>query len=112
MGIAGIYNVPETEEERAVWSTTHANHHRVINDAILRIYSVSIPEYILDPFDPKDMGTWSYQHQIWHDNINQVLGIEGLNLLDVDWEDLQQRVGFIQVNAALHLQASNILEIG
>lgn len=111
-GLANLYNVPTNDQERAQWSFSHMAHHR---DIALRIYTlikVALPEYILDPINPDDTGEWEYQHQLMHDNQNQLLGIQGQDLTGVDWKDQRILASWIFLNSSEHYQASNILEIG
>lgn len=66
-GLANLYNVPGTDEERAQWSFSHMAHHRDINARIYLLVKVALPEYILDPVDVNNVGQWEYQHQLMHD---------------------------------------------
>jgi hypothetical protein len=111
-GIASLYNVPTTDEERSQWAFSHMAHHRDINAKIYLLVKIALPEYILDPVNMDDVGTWEYQHQLMHDNQNQILGIEGQDLTGLDWKDQRLLAAWIQLNSLEHLQASNILEIG
>ena len=112
-GVAGLYNVPGTDSELATWSFVHAAHHRDIIRVVYQTKNIAMPEYSLDPFNPRqDMGVWLYQHQEMHDNFDQVLGISGFDLTDVNWQDREQLAAWILLNASEHYQAANTLEIG
>lgn len=111
-GLADLYNVPSTDEERAQWSFAHMAHHRDIAERIYVLIKVALPEYIIDPIDVNDVGTWEYQHQIMHDNENQILGIQGQDLTGVDWKNQNELTAWIWLNASEHYQASAILEVG
>ena len=111
-GLADLYNVPTTDSERAQWAFAHMAHHRDINQEIYSLIKVALPEYILDPIDPNDVGQWEYQHQQMHDAQNAILGIQGQDLTGVDWKDQRLLAGWIFLNQSEHYQASNILEIG
>lgn len=111
-GLAALYNVPSTDQERSQWSFAHMAHHRDINFKIYQLIDVALPEYLLDPLDPNDTGTWEYQHQLMHDNQNQLLGIQGQDLTGVDWKNQQILAAWIWLQASEHYQASAILEIG
>lgn len=112
MAIAALFNVPGTPEETATWAFAHAAHHRDINAAIYRLVGISLPEFVLDPLNPNDMGPWIYQHQSMHNNQNSLLSIEGFDLTDVDWKDQNQLAGFCFLNAVEHREAGTILSIG
>lgn len=115
MAIAAIANIPGTEEELAQWAFAHQAHHVDINAAIYRIFSVALPQYVLDPFspaNPEGMGIWIYQHQQMHANQDYILGISGYNLVDVDFTDRGQLANWIALNFNEHLQAADILSVG
>lgn len=112
MGLADMWNVPNTDEEMATWSSLHMAEHRLINEAVLAQHNISLPEYILDPVDLADPQNFLNQHQLMHNGTDQVLGIPGNDLTTVDWSDPGQREGWIQLNASLHVAESNALEIG
>jgi hypothetical protein len=111
-GIASLFNVPSTDEERAQWAFAHMAHHRDINLRIYTLVKVALPEYVLDPIDPNNVGTWEYQHQLMHDNQNQILGIDGQDLTGLDWKNENELAAWVQLNSSEHLQASDILGIG
>lgn len=111
-GLADLANVPSTDEERAQWTFAHMAHHRDISARIYLLVKVALPEYILDPVNPEDPGDWEYQHQLMHDGQNQLLGINGQDLTDVNWKDQRLLAAWIQLNMDEHVQASNILGIG
>lgn len=111
-GLASLANVPSTDEERAQWAFDHMAHHRDINERIYVLVKLALPEYILDPVDVNDTGTWEYQHQLMHDAQNQILGIQGQDLTGIDWKDKNILSGWVFLNFNEHFQASDILEIG
>ncbi len=111
-GLADLYNVPTTDEERAQWSFAHLAHHRDINQRIYTLIRVALPEYIIDPINIDDPGDWEYQHQLMHDEQNQILGIQGQDLTGVEWKDERLLAGWIFLNSSEHYQASAILGIG
>jgi hypothetical protein len=111
-GLANLYNVPVTDDERAAWAFSHMVHHRDINAKIYLLIKVALPEYVLDPINVNDTGQWEYQHQLMHDKQNQILGIQGQDLTGVNWKDQRLLDAWIWINASEHYQASAILEIG
>lgn len=110
-GLANLFNVPGSPEEAASWAFAHAANHRDISRAIYNETGVTLPEYVLDPIPLHDMGSWVYQHQQMHADMDSILGISGLNLLNVEWQDEASLAGFIQANASEHRQACNLLGI-
>lgn len=109
-GVAGLYNVPTTDAELATWAFNHQAHHQDIA-AALAAKGVQMPMYILDPFDPNDMQGWLDNHQQLHFIQDAALGIEAYNLDSVEWSDVNQRSGWIFLNAQEHIQAADKLGI-
>ena|ERR1700722_11694250 len=110
--VAALANVPATEEERAIWSFAHAAHHRDIIRVIYQITGIALAEYILDPLDLSSGSIWADQHQLMHTQMDQILGIDPLNIDEWDWKDKSTLSGNIWSNFTEHLQASETLEIG
>lgn len=111
MGLANIFNVPEGDHATNEWAFSHAAHHRDINRVIFEKFGAVIPDFILDPFDPNDTGTFGYQHQQMHNLQNAILGISGNDLLDVNWQNEEERSSWVDINAREHLQANAILGV-
>lgn len=110
--IASLYNTPTTQDELLAWSFAHAAHHRDIARRIFELVGKNLDQYVLDPFDANEPGVWLYQHQTMHAQMDPILGIEGYDLLDVDFNDYSNLSGWIYLNADEHKQAANILGFG
>jgi hypothetical protein len=110
--VAALANIPESDQQRAVWSFQHAAHHADIIRVIYQITKIALPLYVLDPFDINNNSVWNDQHQTMHNQMDQLLGISPFNLDDVDWNDKSTLGGWIFNNFSEHYQAANILEIG
>lgn len=110
--VAGLFNVPHTPEQLAQWAFINQSQHR---DTIRRIYEltkIALPEYILDPLNPKDLDSWNYQHQLMHNQMNQILSISGFDIDSFDFEDQSTLENVIALHANEHYQAAAILGIG
>ncbi len=112
MAVAGIFNVPGTPEEFSQWSFDNAAHHTDVNRVIFQITGITISNFVIDPMPLNDMGAWLYQHQQLHTVTDQILGVGGFDLSDVDFNDKGQLAGWIQLHANEHFQWSEILLIG
>jgi hypothetical protein len=110
MSLATIFEVPMDPIHLQVWSFAHAAHHLAINQAIFLNNNISLPSYVLDPFNPQDP-TWFYQHQDMHQNQDQILKIPGFDLTDVNWQDRGSLEFWITQHANEHYQAGAILGI-
>lgn len=110
--IAGVFNVPGSDEELYQWLTAHAEHHRDINRRIFELFHANLNEFILDPMDPNDNQVWQAQHQVMHQQMDAVLGINGFDLSEVNFNNKDLLTGWIFLNSSEHFQAANILGIG
>lgn len=111
MALASLYNVPSTDTERSQWAFAHMAHHRDINRKIYELLAIALPEFILDPINLAETGTWEYQHQEMHNNQNSILGIAGFDLSELDWGNQNQLAGWIFLQGQEHREAATILEI-
>lgn len=111
MALASLFNVPSTDIERSQWAFAHMAHHRDINRKIYELLAIALPEFILDPINPAETGTWEYQHQEMHNAQNTILGIAGFDLSELDWGNQNQLAGWIFLQGQEHRQAAAILEI-
>lgn len=111
-GVAGLFNVASTSEEFQTWSFVHAAHHRDINRIVYQLLGDVLPETVLDPFDPQDPEGWLQQHQLMHQQVDAILGVEGNNLINVDMRDHAQFSGWVFLNADEHFKIANLLGLG
>ena len=118
MSLAQISATPQSEADLNSWSLSHAAHHDDIIQAINRAQVAAsttrtqFTTYVLDPLDPKDSGTWLYQHQIMHNQMNQALGLPGFDLNSLDWQDEGSVADWIAKNWDEHARIGAILNLG
>jgi hypothetical protein len=121
MALAELTAVPQNKNDLTQWSFVHMANHL---DIIRRIYETTEPKppattppptslnpYPLDPIDVNNLGVWLYNHSIMHVQMDAVLGIDGYDLLELDWNDPDQLAEWIGFNADEHVQACRILGI-
>jgi hypothetical protein len=72
----------------------------------------ALTQFQLSPINSDDFGGWLYQHQTMHSQINQVLGLTGFNLIDLDLEDDKQFAEWLNQNADEHARICSVLGIG
>jgi hypothetical protein len=111
MGLASLYNTPQDPVSLAEWSFSHAANHADIVRFILAQKGVQLTSFVLDPLDPTNPKIWVYQHQLMHNQMNQVLGVAGQDLTGLDWTDPEALSQWIDDNASEHLQVSSKLGI-
>ena len=112
MGLASLYNVPSTDNEMDDWAFAHQANHRDINRVISQVFNLQLPEYVLDPINQREIEVWLYQHQLLHQAMDDILGISGYDLLDVNWQDPNDRAGWILLNGTEHRAACDELGLG
>ena len=103
MPLAQLYNTPLNPEQEAVFNFAHADHHRRMIQAAFVRFHITLPEFVLDPLNAQSVDV-ILQHQTMHNAIDALYGISGFDLTDVNWQDEQQRAGWIWLNAQLHQQ--------
>lgn len=111
MGLANLYNIPGTPETFASWSFSHQAHHRDIIRRIYEVYNTALPEYTLDPVNEGNFRGFLDQHQIMHQQMNQILGLENFDLSQLNIKDRGQFASWIQLNGSNHTRAATILKI-
>ncbi len=115
MSLAGLYNIPVTQDQLAQWSFVNAAAHADVIRLVFQITGQQLDSFVLDPFDPQDPSTmelWLYQHQTMHQQMDAILGIQGYDLLDVDFTNQGLLAGWIASHANEHVQAGQILGLG
>ena len=112
MALANLTEIPRTPNDYGEWSFANMASHRDIIRVLFQLTSERLDEYVLDPFDPKNMGNWPYLHQIMHDQMNRALGIGGFILSGIDWSNPHRVSGWIQAHANEHFRVSSILNLG
>lgn len=109
MSIANLFNIPEVESDYLVFSFSNADQHRQIVDAVAAQKSLKLASYLLDPIPASDPATWLAIHQQSHNDFTAALGIAGVDLTSVDFNDPEQLASWIRLHAEEHAQAANQL---
>ncbi len=112
MPVANLFNVPEGEDDFSIFSFNNADQHALITSAIASQRGVSLPAYILDPIPSADPATWLAIHQASHNAFTAILGIAGVDLTDVDFNDPEQAASWHRLHGEEHRQAADILRFG
>jgi hypothetical protein len=102
MTVANLFNVPETEDLWNVWSFSNQDHHRAVNDAILKQMGEFLPLYIMDPMQLSDLSGWAQNHQQAHNDVNSALGTAGFDLTGLDLDNPGQIAAFVRLHATEH----------
>lgn len=112
MSVASIYNIPLSSEELLSWSFAHMAHHRDVIAYIDRVHGIQLPEYSLDPMPVDDLGTWALQHNAMHQSQDEILGVAGFDLTELDLGNQEAFTGWVHLNADLHYLESAATGVG
>lgn len=111
MSLANLFNMPDSREDFLVFGTHNMDSHRLIVAALAQRGTI-VPLFSLDPVDPVDPAGWLRAHQQAHNDFTAALGIEGVDLTDVDFQDQEQLSAWVRLHGEEHRQAANMLGIG
>jgi hypothetical protein len=110
--LAGLLNIPHTNEDWAQWSWNHKLSHDQIRAAILKQYSYSLTDFLIDPMDPKAMQQFLQNNSQLHGDMNATLQLPGTNLEDADLSNKNQLESWLNMHYMEHMSAEFKLGIG
>lgn len=113
MPLPDLLNVPHTKEEWDRFSFAHRDHHNLIRQAIQKQSNGAdnLFEYQLDPIIPNEIQDFLSRNQQSHDDFNEILGIQGVDLEGADFKDKKQLTAWILANYQDHFNAAQALTI-
>jgi hypothetical protein len=99
---AVLLEIPKTDEDWDRWSFHHRQDHDVIWQAIRDQNKLNLPEYDLDPiaFDAWDQ--WLTRNEQAHEDVNGVLGTQGVDLEQLDPKDQDQLEAWVWLHYLEH----------
>ena len=112
MSVAVLFNVPESPADFLVFSFHNADQHALIVREVASRKGILLPLYVLDPIPASDPATWLEVHQASHNAFTAALGIAGVDLTDVDFQDPEQLASWSRLHGEEHRQAADILGFG
>ena len=112
MGLASLSFAPQTPSEFSDWSFSNQASHRDIARVIFQTLKINISDYVLDPFDPENLGNWTYLHQDVHNQMWKAVGGSGYDLTGIDWQDPQLVQNWVAAHADEHQRISTFLGLG
>jgi hypothetical protein len=110
--LASVLNIPHNQQEWDWFSWNHKLSHDKIRSAILQKYGLSLVDYQIDPFSSTNVQQWLQNNSSLHNDMNTVLGLPGIDLLDVDLSKDNERDSWIWFNYLEHFNAENKLGVG
>jgi hypothetical protein len=89
----------------------NAQDHIEISQAIQAQKSVNLFQRVLDPVDKDAIDAWMELHQQSHNDINQVLGLSGNDLSDLDFSNHARVREWMNLHAQEHQAMRQTLKI-
>lgn len=111
MSLAVLFNIPRDERGLLTFSFHNQDQHLQLVRQIAAQKGVNLTLYAMDPISTKDPATWLEIHQRAHVEFTSVLGIAGVDLMAVNFNDPEQMASWIRLHGDEHQQAANILGI-
>ena len=114
MGLATLLNLPTTPELLTQFSFANQDSHRKIAAAAFaQKNGVVLPVYPVDPIPLFGGGiqVFGYNHQVMHDAMDALLGIQGQDLTGLNFENEAQLSAWIQQHFIEHYQAETMLGV-
>lgn len=111
MAIANLYHVPKDPGDWGPWGFANMAHHRDIIRTVKTRYGTELREYAAGVFNPKNLQPWLEQHYNMHQEMDDVLGIAGFDLTELDLKDPDKVADWVNKHASEHYQAATILGV-
>lgn len=94
------------------WSFAHLQHHDAIRTVMAQVRGVALPQRQIWPInfeDPASIQVFLSEHQQLHSDYESVLGIQGNDLANVDFNDDKARQSWYFLNWTSHFSAAAAL---
>jgi hypothetical protein len=109
--LAGLSINPRNPEAWELWVRDHRDSHDRIRQAILTDTGIKLTDYPIDPLTKQNLGDWLQYNSQLHAEMNGVLGLQSVDLLDVDFENEPQKIAWINSHDYEHRSAEQALGI-
>ncbi len=108
---AFLSEAPDSPEKWNIWSEHHRISHNEIRQAIRAQKGLDLPDYPIDPIRQESIGDFLQYNGQLHSDMDGALGLQGVDLLDVDFKDRAQRLSWIAAHWQEHRDAEDALGI-
>ena len=72
------------------WDINHSSDHEEIRQAIQAKLGVNLEDRPIYPTNWKDWNAYAIRHQSLHNDMNSILGLNGVDLTTVDFKDKKE----------------------
>lgn len=109
MSLANIVYPPPTPNGWKEWFFYHAQDHINIVTSIQSLKSIVLPTYVIDPMDPDDFEGWAQRHQNYHNDMNGIFGLNGIDLQEVNFDNPDEKKSWMWNNFSEHRAVHNAI---
>lgn len=109
MGLPNILAIPE-DGFQEFWFNHYQDHVDIV-EAIQKDTGIKLTMYNIYPWLDSDQNGILEQHQQYHNDMNQLLGIAGSDLSDLDFQKKNEVKAWVYLNFQEHLNAHMALGI-
>lgn len=111
--LSTLLNTPKSNLDWATWSLAHKLDHDEIIQGVADAQQVTLPQYQLDPIpmDKNLIADWLQRNQEAHNDMNGQLGLQSVDLEEVDLTDQRQLQSWIYLHYQEHYSVRAALRI-
>lgn len=109
--LVALIEIPRTREQWDRFSWHHRSSHQAIRQAILAKGGPNLPDYVLDPINPNRFVDFLQSNAQTHIEMNGALGVQGVDLQDLDPRDENKLIAWINLHYLEHQTAETKLGI-
>jgi len=110
--LAAVLNIPHSNEDWSWWSWNHRLSHDKIRAGILKQYNTNLADYQIDPMDPLNIQEFLQNNAQLHSDMNGVLKLFGIDLLDANLSQENQKIAWLNYHFYEHFWAEGKLGVG
>ena len=110
--LVALFNTPKNADDWSVWSWHNANDHLEIRQAIAAQKKTNLTDYQVYPIFEGDVPGFLQRHSQLHIEMLGALGLQGEDLLDVDFNDESQKEAWMNLHVRDHIAARAALQSG
>src|SRR5208282_5986135 len=106
--LAGVLNVPHTDDDWNWFSWQHRLSHNRIRQAIKAKYGYDLTDYTVDPIDKNNMILFLQNNASLHTDMNGVLHLPGIDLYDTDLTKPNEKSAWVYYHFQEHFSAEAV----
>ena len=109
--LAVLLEVPETPDEWGRYAFHNQNQVFLIQQAILEQKGITLNPYVLFPLNLDVPTQWLQNNQSAHTDFNAVLGLQGHDIQDLDFNNPDEVAAWVNLNYNELFDASSALKV-